>query len=120
MKRTTYGADTLTAAASNSIVLAPGSSSDDGAYEGWFIRLSSGPATVEYRRIAAYDGASRTASFSQPLPQVPKAGDGYDLTVPGPILGGAALLVGLGLLGAAFATVRIAAVDPLTALGENR
>lgn len=79
--------DTLTAAASNSIVLAPGSSSDDGAYEGWFIRLSSGPATDEYRRIAAYDGASRTASFSQPLPQVPNAGDGYDLTVPGPILG---------------------------------
>lgn len=40
--------------------------------------------------------------------------------VPGPILGGAALLVVLGLIGAAFATVRIAAVDPLTALGENR
>lgn len=40
--------------------------------------------------------------------------------VPGPILGGALLLVALGLIGAAFATVRIAAVDPLTALGENR
>lgn len=40
--------------------------------------------------------------------------------VPGPILGGAALLVVLGLVGAAFATVRITAVDPLTALGENR
>lgn len=37
-----------------------------------------------------------------------------------PIAGGAALLLGLGLVGAAVATVRIAAVDPVTALGENR
>ncbi|MBO0898756.1 ABC transporter permease [Cellulomonas sp. zg-ZUI22] len=38
----------------------------------------------------------------------------------GPIATGALLLLGLGLLGAAVATVRIARVDPLTALGENR
>ncbi|UZN03215.1 FtsX-like permease family protein [Cellulomonas sp. S1-8] len=38
----------------------------------------------------------------------------------GPIALGAALLLGLGLVGAAVATARIARVDPLTALGENR
>jgi putative ABC transport system permease protein len=38
----------------------------------------------------------------------------------GPVLTGAALLTALGLLGAAVATVRIAAINPLTALGENR
>jgi putative ABC transport system permease protein len=38
----------------------------------------------------------------------------------GPVLTGAALLTVLGLLGAAVSTVRIAAIDPLTALGENR
>ena len=38
----------------------------------------------------------------------------------GPILGGAGLLLGLGLIGAAVATARIASVDPVTALGENR
>lgn len=38
----------------------------------------------------------------------------------GPIAGGAALLLGLGLAGAAVATARIASVDPVTALGENR
>ncbi|SFJ59663.1 ABC transporter permease [Cellulomonas sp. KH9] len=38
----------------------------------------------------------------------------------GPIATGALLLLGLGLFGAAVATVRIARVDPLTALGENR
>lgn len=38
----------------------------------------------------------------------------------GPILTGAGLLLGLGLAGAAVATVRIASIDPVTALGENR
>lgn len=38
----------------------------------------------------------------------------------GPILLGAGLLVGLGLLGAVVATARITRVDPVTALGENR
>ncbi|MBO3089259.1 FtsX-like permease family protein [Cellulomonas dongxiuzhuiae] len=38
----------------------------------------------------------------------------------GPITTGALLLLGLGLFGAAVATVRIARVDPVTALGENR
>ena len=37
-----------------------------------------------------------------------------------PIAGGAALLLGLGLAGATIATVRIASIDPATALGENR
>jgi len=37
-----------------------------------------------------------------------------------PVLTDAALLTVLGLLGAAVSTVRIAPVDPLTALGENR
>lgn len=38
----------------------------------------------------------------------------------GPVLLGAGLLVGLGLLGAVVATARITRVDPVTALGENR
>lgn len=38
----------------------------------------------------------------------------------GPVLTGAALLVGLGLIGAMAATARVAAIDPVTALGENR
>ena len=38
----------------------------------------------------------------------------------GPVLTGAALLLGLGLAGAAIATARIASIDPVTALGENR
>ncbi|WP_020106255.1 ABC transporter permease [Nocardia sp. 348MFTsu5.1] len=38
----------------------------------------------------------------------------------GPIINGAILLVVLGLIGAAFAIVRITRVNPLTALGENR
>ncbi len=38
----------------------------------------------------------------------------------GPIASGAVLLVGLGLAGAAIATTRIATVDPVSALGENR
>ncbi|MBO9569363.1 MAG: ABC transporter permease [Cellulomonas iranensis] len=38
----------------------------------------------------------------------------------GPIVTGAVLLLGLGLVGAGVATVRIARVDPVTALGENR
>ncbi|MDQ0374197.1 ABC transporter permease [Cellulomonas humilata] len=38
----------------------------------------------------------------------------------GPIVTGAALLLGLGLAGAAIATARIASIDPVTALGENR
>ncbi len=38
----------------------------------------------------------------------------------GPILAGAGLLLGLGLAGAAIATARIASIDPVTALGENR
>jgi putative ABC transport system permease protein len=37
-----------------------------------------------------------------------------------PIAGGAALLLGLGLVGATVATLRIASIDPVTALGENR
>lgn len=37
-----------------------------------------------------------------------------------PIVTGAVLLLGLGLAGAAVATARIASVDPVTALGENR
>lgn len=37
-----------------------------------------------------------------------------------PVAGGAALLLGLGLVGASIATVRIASIDPVTALGENR
>lgn len=37
-----------------------------------------------------------------------------------PVAAGAALLLGLGLVGATVATVRIASVDPVTALGENR
>ncbi|WP_067900010.1 FtsX-like permease family protein [Nocardia vaccinii] len=39
---------------------------------------------------------------------------------PAAVAGGAVLLVVLGLLGAGAAIVRIARVDPLTALGENR
>lgn len=38
----------------------------------------------------------------------------------GPVAGGAALLLALGLAGATVATLRIASVDPVTALGENR
>lgn len=38
----------------------------------------------------------------------------------GPVASGAAILVLLGLLGAAVAVVRVTRVDPLTALGENR
>lgn len=38
----------------------------------------------------------------------------------GQVVAGAALLLGLGLAGAAVATARIASVDPVTALGENR
>src|SRR5690606_6477308 len=38
----------------------------------------------------------------------------------GPIVGGSGLLLGLGLAGAAVATARIASIDPVTALGENR
>ncbi|NNH07484.1 ABC transporter permease [Cellulomonas fimi] len=38
----------------------------------------------------------------------------------GPIAAGAALLLGLGLVGATVATARIASVDPVTALGEHR
>lgn len=37
-----------------------------------------------------------------------------------PVLIGAGLLLGLGVLGAAVATARIASIDPVTALGENR
>lgn len=37
-----------------------------------------------------------------------------------PIIGGAVLLTVLGLLGAASAIVRMASVNPLAALGENR
>lgn len=37
-----------------------------------------------------------------------------------PVLGGAGLIVGLGLVGAVVATARIASVAPVTALGENR
>src|SRR5690606_17849036 len=37
-----------------------------------------------------------------------------------PVLTGAGLLFGLGLVGAAVATARIASVEPVTALGENR
>ncbi|WP_421735981.1 ABC transporter permease [Cellulomonas sp.] len=37
-----------------------------------------------------------------------------------PIAGGAVLLLGLGLAGATVATLRIASIDPVTALGENR
>jgi putative ABC transport system permease protein len=39
---------------------------------------------------------------------------------PAPVLGGAGLIVGLGLAGAAVATARITSVAPVTALGENR
>lgn len=38
----------------------------------------------------------------------------------GPVVAGAALLLGLGLVGAVVATARIASVDPVTALGEHR
>lgn len=38
----------------------------------------------------------------------------------GPILTGAGLILGLGLVGATIATARIASVEPVTALGENR
>lgn len=38
----------------------------------------------------------------------------------GPVISGAALLSGLGLLGAMIAIARISSVDPLAALGENR
>lgn len=38
----------------------------------------------------------------------------------GPILQGAVLLIVLGLLGAAVAVIRVARINPLTALGENR
>jgi putative ABC transport system permease protein len=37
-----------------------------------------------------------------------------------PVLGGAGLIVGLGLAGAAVATARVTSVAPVTALGENR
>jgi putative ABC transport system permease protein len=38
----------------------------------------------------------------------------------GPILGATALLIVLGMAGAAVAVLRITRVDPLTALGGNR
>lgn len=48
-------------------------------------------------------------------------GTGMPFTLePAPVAGGAALLLGLGLAGATVATLRIASIDPVTALGENR
>src|SRR5690606_11979362 len=49
--------------------------------------------------------------------------DGTDMPFAleaGPILAGAGLILGLGLIGATIATARIASVEPVTALGENR
>ena len=72
-------------ATATSVVLGVEASGDD--YEGWFVRFTSGAAQDEYRRIASWDGETRTASFDQPLPAVAAGGDAYVLTIPGPILG---------------------------------
>lgn len=77
----------LVGAASNTMTLGDEADPTDGFYEGWFVRVTSGAGVDQYRRIAAYDGAARTVSFSQPLDAVPSAGDTYDLTIHGPILG---------------------------------
>lgn len=77
----------VASASASSITFDASAPAEDGAYEGWYVRLTSGAATDEYRRIAAYDGNARTATFAQPLPAVPQTGDGYQLTIPGPILG---------------------------------
>jgi hypothetical protein len=77
----------LAGAEATTMVLGAEAEATDGIYEGWFVRITSGAGVDQYRRIAAYDGASRTVSFSQPLDAVPSAGDTYDLTIHGPILG---------------------------------
>jgi len=74
-------------ASATTIVLGPEAAQEDGLYEGWFVRVTSGPGEGQSRRIASYDGGSRTATFVQPLDTVPAAGESYELTIPGPILG---------------------------------
>lgn len=62
-------------------------STESGAYEGFFVRITDGNAVDEYRRIAAYDGPSRTATVQRPWEAVPEASASLSLTTPGPLIG---------------------------------
>ena len=81
--------------------------------------MAAGPERAERGRIAGtrvVRGVFLGLGFGALL-------DGTDMPFAleaGPILTGAGLILGLGLIGATIATARIASVEPVTALGENR
>ncbi|WP_370614657.1 ABC transporter permease [Mumia sp. Pv 4-285] len=85
-----------------------------GARTGYLLRDSLGQAAVVLLAGAGAGAVVGTASGLAVSSQVPFVVDAS--TTLGPLL----LLVALGLLGAAAALGRIAAVDPLTALGGSR
>ena len=56
---------TATAAASASITLAAGASSQDGAYDGMWIVITAGTGLGQLRAISAYVGATKVASLAE-------------------------------------------------------
>ena len=77
----------VAAASADTVTFDESVSSESGAYEGFFVRITDGNSMDEYLRIAAYDGPSRTATVQRPWDAVPEASASLSLTTPGPLIG---------------------------------
>lgn len=65
---------------SNTIVLTNAVSTTVDYYVGWWVRMTSGAASGQVRRISAYSGASRIATLSSAwTPTIPSPGQSYGL-----------------------------------------
>lgn len=65
---------TVVSATTATITLDNTASTQDGAYVGFKLRITSGPLSGQSRRITAYAGSSRTATLHAALPSAPSAG----------------------------------------------
>jgi len=93
--RITRVADSGTAqgATATTITLAASASTDDGAYDGMAVRVTGGNGTGGAAVVAAYVGATRTATLAAPWTTVPDATSAYDVVATvatGDARGGAA------------------------------
>ncbi len=54
----------------------------DGTYEGWLLRFTSGPLAGQSRVISGYVGATRTFLFDTPFTEAPTAGSSFVIFPP--------------------------------------
>lgn len=74
---TPYLRGTVQGAAASTVTFTTGTSASDDVYNGYYVTIESGPGAGQSRRVADYDGASRTATLEAPWTTQPTPSSTY-------------------------------------------